>query len=115
MKEINNPQALKSGIELIEEERKEQIERHGYVQGHDDFHDVNEIAWAAVSYAMPYGFQSDFPHNNGNIQLSRLAFWPWDEEYFKPSNDRIKELKKAGALIAAEIDRLQRLKQRESE
>ena len=37
-------------------------------------------------------------------------FWPytWAEKWWKPSpGDRIRELEKAGALIAAEIDRLQ--------
>ena len=33
--------------------------------------------------------------------------WPWNGSYWKPTpDDRIKELTKAGALIAAEIDRL---------
>lgn len=33
--------------------------------------------------------------------------WPWDEEWWKPSLDPIRNLEKAGALIAAEIDRLE--------
>jgi hypothetical protein len=37
-----------------------------------------------------------------------LQDWPWDERWWKPSNDPIRDLVKAGALIAAEIDRLQR-------
>ena len=37
--------------------------------------------------------------------------WPWESEYWNPSpEDRIKELAKAGALIAGEIDRLIALK-----
>jgi len=33
--------------------------------------------------------------------------WPWEKSWWKPTpNDRVKELVKAGALIAAEIDRL---------
>jgi hypothetical protein len=35
--------------------------------------------------------------------------WPWDNKYWKPSEDKVRNLVKAGALIAAEIDRLQRL------
>jgi hypothetical protein len=34
--------------------------------------------------------------------------WPWGTSWFKPSGDDIRDLVKAGALIAAEIDRLQR-------
>ena len=33
--------------------------------------------------------------------------WPWNVVWWKPTpDDRIRELAKAGALIAAEIDRL---------
>lgn len=40
-----------------------------------------------------------------------LAIWPWDDKYWKPTpEDRIKELSKAGALIAAQIDYLQNIK-----
>jgi len=43
-------------------------------------------------------------------------YWPWCDSWWKPAKisqsgskaDRIKELVKAGALIAAEIDRLNR-------
>lgn len=38
------------------------------------------------------------------------AAWPWDENWWKPSLDPIRNLVKAGALLAAEIDRLQRSK-----
>jgi hypothetical protein len=37
-------------------------------------------------------------------------FWPWKPWWWKPSTNRIDELVKAGALIAAEIDRLQRIR-----
>jgi hypothetical protein len=39
--------------------------------------------------------------------------WPWDWRFWKPSVDPIRDLVKAGALIAAEIDRLQRKKNKE--
>lgn len=34
--------------------------------------------------------------------------WPWKPECFKPTGDPIRDLTKAGALVAAEIDRLLR-------
>lgn len=37
-------------------------------------------------------------------------FWPWERKWWKPSQDQVRNLVKAAALIAAEIDRLQRLK-----
>jgi hypothetical protein len=37
-------------------------------------------------------------------------FWPWNFKWWKPHPDnRIRDFEKAGALIAAEIDRLLRL------
>ena len=36
--------------------------------------------------------------------------WPWSDKWWKPK-DKIRDLVRAGALIAAEIDRLQRLKE----
>ena len=42
--------------------------------------------------------------------LEEEAFdhWPWSETYWNPNpNDRIHNLVRAGALIAAEIDRLE--------
>jgi hypothetical protein len=30
--------------------------------------------------------------------------WPWASRYWKPDADRVRELEKAGALIAAAID-----------
>lgn len=41
--------------------------------------------------------------------VARRYSWPWDEEWWKPSEDPVRNLVKAGALIAAEIDRLQRV------
>lgn len=34
--------------------------------------------------------------------------WPWDPKWWKPSENRIRDLVKAGALICAEIDRIWR-------
>lgn len=41
--------------------------------------------------------------------LQPTKLWPWNLKYWKPG-ERIDELTKAGALIAAEIDRLQQIK-----
>ena len=34
--------------------------------------------------------------------------WPWNITWWKPSTDPVRNLTKAGALIAAEIERIQR-------
>ena len=86
-----------SGIDLIAAERRRQIDEEGWTKRHDDDHDREEIAMAAVVYACPQRYRE------------RVWFaWPWDDEWYKPTPDnRIRELVKAGALIAAEIDRLE--------
>lgn len=40
--------------------------------------------------------------------------WPWYLDSFKPSIDPIRNLEKAGALLAAEIDRLERANSKEA-
>jgi hypothetical protein len=91
-----------NGPELIATERIRQIEVEGWTPEHDRAHGDNDsLAMAAVSYATPARLrQSPLP---GMAPLT----WPWLERYWKPCpDDRIRELVKAGALIAAEIDRL---------
>ena len=87
---------MKTGIELISEERQRQINIEGWTAEHDSEHVNNELALAAACYIVPDIYSS--------------GYWPstWDPKWFK-STTRIRDLVKAGALIAAEIDRLQRL------
>ncbi|MCB0173313.1 MAG: hypothetical protein KDJ97_22510 [Anaerolineae bacterium] len=85
------------GVELIAAERQRQIDKEGYTALHDDYWQDEELAMAAVFYAAPekYG--------------EMLAFWPWVDRYNKKrKHNRLRQLAIAGALIAAEIDRLQR-------
>lgn len=83
---------MKSGIELITEERNRQIFDLGYTVGTDKERDSNEL----VLYAIGHIFREIF-------------IFP-DEIEFQNTERRcehIKNLTQAGALIAAEIDRLQ--------
>ena len=97
---------MKTGIELIAEERQRQIEVEGWTEEHDAQYKDNELAKAAICYADP---KTHYYQANRylNIKVPNADFWPvqWDERWFKPT-DRIRDLTKAGALIAAEIDRL---------
>jgi hypothetical protein len=96
-----------TGIELIAAERKRQIEEEGWTAEHDDEHDRGELIRAAACYALP-DMSLTFGNDNLDISLIELL-WPWDLGWWKPSpGNRIRELEKAGALIAAEIDRLLR-------
>lgn len=88
------------GLDLIAEERQRQIESEGWTDQHDDLHDGEQLARAAVCYAVP-----KFWRTASIVDL----MWPWDKSWWKQSpENRIRELAKAGALIAAEIDRLHR-------
>ena len=97
----------KSGIELIAEERIRQIEVEGYTVEHDNANDKGQMARAAAAYSLAEDYRKHAPEDT--VKKEPPFFWPWEDSHWKPnSKDRIRELTKAGALIAAEIDRLQR-------
>lgn len=60
-----------------------------------------DLAGAGVCYAAVYAF------NLQGIAGDPPLMWPWEPRWWKPSSDPIKNLVRAGALIAAEIDRIQ--------
>ncbi len=104
-----------TGVELIAEERKRQIKVEGWDEKHDDEHLEFDLSCAGACYALQVltikntRFEEFF-------KKIYSAFWPWGDRWWKPTpNDPIRQLTKAGALIAAEIDRLQRQKEKESE
>ena len=98
---------MKTGIELIAEERQEQIEKHGWTKQHDEQeHDGDELVRAACAIA--YDSVLDKP--------ARFSApdWAWDIREHKQMSKRkniekIERWKVAGALIAAAIDREQSL------
>jgi hypothetical protein len=90
---------MKSGIELIAQERAEQVEKHGWNSNHDASHRYGELAKMAALLAVNGTdakiIEQDEPYGDSWGLVSKL------------SKDRVHQLKVAGALIAAEIDRLQ--------
>lgn len=80
-------------------ERRRQIEAEGWTPEHDDAHNAAELSDAAACYALWAGGL-----NPGNWS----QFWPWGHSWLKHSEPR-RMLVKAGALILAEIERLDRL------
>jgi hypothetical protein len=86
---------MKDGIERIKEERERQISKEGYDKEHDEKNEkYNNLVFAAASYIMAE-FDGDLAEK----------LWPWDMYYYKPKN-YLRNLERAGALIAAEIDRI---------
>lgn len=95
-----------NGIEDISTERTRQISDEGWGDRHDDHHKNNELVRAAICYAM-LGM-----HTQVLIEMQYIAKrWPFDESWLKidtGTGGMRRSLVKAGALIAAEIDRLDR-------
>lgn len=94
---------MKTGIELIAEERQRQIEKESWTKEHDAEHQIGVLAKAAVCYALPPLTRADVSPDVGKPPF----WWPFSKECWKPERNRVRELVKAGALIAAEIDRIQ--------
>ena len=93
---------MRTGVDLIAEERESQIIEKGYSLQSDLNYENNELVRAAVIYAKPNHYRPFY--NDGS---KTPIGWPFKDEHWKPSpENRVKELQKAGALIAAEIDRL---------
>jgi hypothetical protein len=94
---------MKTGIQLIAEERERQISQEGWTDANDDEHGFGELALAGAAYALS-GIE-DFADRPLRGEIRRL--FPWSLDWLKPRNP-VRDLTRAGALIAAEIDRLQR-------
>ena len=104
---------MNSAIELIAAERQRQIDVEGFDADHDDRENgLGLLPDAAAAYTRVAGAQArgatadEFPAD----MMVCEGDWPWDEKWWKPSGNPIRNLVKAGALIVAEIERLQRLK-----
>ncbi|HXM59176.1 MAG TPA: hypothetical protein VOB72_27515 [Candidatus Dormibacteraeota bacterium] len=111
-----------TGTELIAAERRRQIEAEGRTPEHDDQHDGGELIEAArcYVYAALVAEHADLAEwfgldAEGRFKLPHPANarWPWSPAQWKPTGDPVRDLTKAGALIAAEVDRLLRKAARE--
>jgi hypothetical protein len=103
-----------TGVDLISQKRWEQVNKHGFNRNHDDKHTDGELTAAACVYADMANYHGEMDLFNGSgkakVHIPRDFKWPFDKKYLKLTpNDRVNELSKAGAFIAAEIDRLNRL------
>ena len=97
---------MKTGIELIAEERQRQIEEENWTAEHDSQFVCGELTDAAIMYAMRGYWKDRLPIEYVGTKETPGFIWPFSPKWWKPSENRIRDLQKAGALIAAEIDRL---------
>jgi hypothetical protein len=114
---LAEPILYSEGASRIYGERTRQIREEGY----DGLHDQNvnsnsQLAIAGALYAFP-GKIRDKYFARIHTQSGPPIIWPWKhDDSWKPApipnspsdaiKNRIRELEKAGGLIAAEIDRL---------
>lgn len=103
-----------TGLEAIAAERQRQMTKEGWTLEHDDTHTGGELAEAAACYAASAARKPGDQRGNEKIMAVIQFVWPdsWDWAWWKPK-DRRADLVRAGALIAAEIDRLDRAAARE--
>lgn len=114
-----------TGAERIAAERMRQVSDEGWTADHDAEHSDGELAMAAACYASFAVGDQIYVRREYATNMEFADPWPWDRGWDKrmhigtganyPRYDldltvaqRVEFLVKAGALIAAEIDRLLR-------
>ncbi len=114
--------AAPSALADIAAERQRQIDAEGWTVEHDDEHSDGSLALAAACYAEGPSGRSRVAKITGDVSGGRgdtpvwgvrkvlvPVMWPqtWCPSWWKPK-DRRQDLVRAGALIVAEIERLDR-------
>lgn len=119
-----------AALQDIATERRRQVRTEGWTAAHDDEHSLGELARAASAYALAGSWPTDQEDpavardleqlHGADVREGReplldaiLRLWPWDWNWWKPTNRR-RALVKAGALIVAEIERLDRVAAQQS-
>lgn len=94
-----------NGAERIAVERKRQIDEEGWSPKHDSSHNSGELCLLAALYLL-----ADYTATTNTVEASDIieseleTYWGGGSVNYK--EDKIKNLERAGALVAAEIDRL---------
>lgn len=108
-------QPSSAALRDVATERERQKTAEGWTEAHDDQHDPGELAAAATAYGLHASdVLSPVSQGDGDYRMTLPPMWPWDADWWKPSgsgtnqNGARRDLVKAGALILAEIERLDR-------
>jgi hypothetical protein len=113
---------LSRALRDIAAERRRQIEDEGFNAAHDDKYIDGELSRAAACYALATSANNATRHTlaafarfGGGYPGDGVIFfrraWPWLEQWWKPRTRR-EDLVRAGALIVADIERIDRLADR---
>lgn len=95
VRETHGNRTIGDGAERIATERQRQMVIGGYTHQHDDDHSHGELVDAAVAYA----------EYTPATALEATQRWPFAGGFKPDYDDPVPNLVRAGALIAAEIDR----------
>ena len=92
----------------IAAERRRQVEVEGWEAAHDDEHTDGSLALAAGSYCESAARPKILARKPG-AAFAIPKLWPqsWSRDWWKPKSPR-EDLVRAGALIIAEIERIDR-------
>lgn len=96
------------GVLLISAERTRQVKEEGYTPERDAQFTDGSLAQAAAYYCAVCGVASVPNHEDEDLKMSPLYPWRWCTRGQKREGETMptdKDLIKAGALIAAELDR----------
>lgn len=106
--------AGEDGPWLIARERQRQINKEGFDDAGDDDFIEGELVAAGRSYALYAEMQAIRKVSPVPDDFFPKT-WPWMRRWWKPSPDPVTNLVKAGALIAAEIDRHLRARKKQTD
>ncbi|HEL7748804.1 TPA: hypothetical protein UL761_000308 [Stenotrophomonas maltophilia] len=94
---------LGPGVQAIAIERQRQMAAERFTSTHDEQYQRGELAKAAVAYAQLAAMELDAGTRGHIGWLNPPAIWPWEAHWWKPVDAR-RDLVRAGALIAAQLD-----------
>lgn len=89
---------------LLECDRQEEVE--GFTASGDDKYTDFQLARAAAAYVLNATYKEPSRQRSARNEWAP-GNWPWSRAFWKPTTRR-RDLVKAGALIIAEIERLDR-------
>lgn len=98
---------MKTGIELIGEQMTE-LDDAGLTTEQQDLATAGQLAGAGACYALTVAYYF------GNGRQIVAGIWPLREELFEREADDLVKLARAGALMALEIQRIQRAREAEA-
>jgi len=100
---------MPTAIEMIAEKHRTNRQHKGYTPEHDAEHTMGELADAARCHIERAKLQA---YVGADVDFGRFPLppdWPFEPYAWSPSDDPVRNLVHAGALIVAEIERLQSL------